>query len=94
MGRHRNPRRAAYGKPRGTGHAHPSRTGATVGGRVTRRTTHTGRNPGHIDGTAYNYTLPMVIFASCGVVAMLLGIWLKAEDRRKHYGLELPNIKK
>ena len=51
-------------------------------------------NPGHIDGTAYNYTLPMVIFASCGVVAMLLGIWLKAEDRRKHYGLELPNIKK
>ena len=52
------------------------------------------RNPGHIDGTAYNYTLPMVIFASCGVVAMLLGIWLKAEDRRKHYGLELPNIKK
>lgn len=29
--------------------AHPSRTGATVGGRVTRRTTHTGRNPGHID---------------------------------------------
>ena len=47
-GRHRNPRRAAYGKPRGTGHAHPSRTGATVAGRVTRRTTHTGRNPGHI----------------------------------------------
>lgn len=26
MGRHRNPGRAAYGKPRGTGHAHPSRT--------------------------------------------------------------------
>ena len=26
--------------------------------------------------------------------SMLLGIWLKAEDRRKHYGLELPNIKK
>ena len=36
----------------------------------------------------------MVIYASCGVVAMLLGIWLKAQDLRKHYGLELPNIKK
>ena len=29
-----------------------------------------------------------------GVLAMLLGIWLKAEDRKKKYGLELPNIKK
>ena len=51
-------------------------------------------NPGHVDGTAYNYTLPMVIFASCGIAAMLLGLWLKAEDRKKNYGLELPNIKK
>ena len=41
-----------------------------------------------------NYTLPMVIFASCGIAAMLLGLWLKAEDRKKNYGLELPNIKK
>lgn len=51
-------------------------------------------NPGHIEGTAYDYTLPMLIFASCGVLAMILGFWLKAEDRRKGYGLELPNIKK
>ena len=36
----------------------------------------------------------MVIFASCGIAAMLLGLWLKAEDRKKKYGLELPNIKK
>lgn len=49
---------------------------------------------GHVEGTAYNYTLPMVIFASCGIAAMLLGLWLKAEDRKKNYGLELPNIKK
>ena len=48
----------------------------------------------YVDGTAYNYTLPMVIFASCGIAAMLLGLWLKAEDRKKNYGLELPNIKK
>ncbi|MEG1701023.1 MAG: MFS transporter [Alistipes sp.] len=51
-------------------------------------------NPGHIEGMAYNYTTPMLIFASCGVAAMLLGVWLKAEDRKKGYGLELPNIVK
>ncbi|MEG0808216.1 MAG: MFS transporter [Alistipes sp.] len=51
-------------------------------------------NPGHIEGMAYNYTVPMLIFASCGVAAMLLGVWLKAEDRTKGYGLELPNIVK
>ncbi|WP_418981676.1 MFS transporter [Alistipes sp.] len=51
-------------------------------------------NPGHIEGTAYNYTVPMLIFVGCGVAAMFLGFWLKAVDRRKGYGLELPNIKK
>ena len=51
-------------------------------------------NPGHIEGTAYNYTYPMLIFASCGLAALILGFWLKAEDRKKKYGLELPNIRK
>ena len=41
-----------------------------------------------------NYTVPMLIFASLGILALLLGIWLKAEDKKKGYGLELPNIKK
>jgi predicted MFS family arabinose efflux permease len=40
---------------------------------------------------SYNYTIPMLIFASLGILALLLGIWLKAEDRKKGYGLELPN---
>ena len=40
------------------------------------------------------YTLPMLIFASLGVLALILGVWLKAEDKKKGYGLELPNIKK
>ena len=40
------------------------------------------------------YTLPMLIFASLGVLALVLGVWLKAEDKKKGYGLELPNIKK
>ena len=43
---------------------------------------------------AYNYTVPMIIFASFGVVAFILGIWLKREDKIKGYGLELPNVKK
>ncbi len=40
------------------------------------------------------YTVPMIVFASFGVLAFVLSIYLKAEDRRKGYGLELPNIKK
>lgn len=47
-----------------------------------------------IDLPAYDYTVPMVIFASFGVVAFILGIWLKREDKVKGYGLELPNVKK
>ena len=44
--------------------------------------------------TLYNYRKPMLIFASFGVMAFLLGIWLKIEDRRRGFGLELPNRKK
>ncbi len=47
-----------------------------------------------VEGVSYNYTAPMTIFALLGVAALVLGIWLKAEDRKRHYGLELPNIKK
>ncbi len=41
-----------------------------------------------------NYVAPMAIFASLGVIAFILGLWLKVEDRRKNYGLERPNIEK
>jgi len=44
--------------------------------------------------TLYDYRRPMLIFASFGVMAFILGIWLKIEDRRRGYGLELPNRKK
>ncbi|MDP4222962.1 MAG: MFS transporter [Bacteroidota bacterium] len=50
-----------------------------------------------IDGAqvpSYNYTLPMIIFTSFGLVALVFAFLLKAEDRKKGYGLELPNIKK
>lgn len=51
-------------------------------------------NPGIENPLEYNYTVPMLIFASLGVLAFLFGLWLKVEDKRKGYGLELPNIKK
>lgn len=50
-----------------------------------------------IIGTTLNatggYRVPMMIFASLGVIALLLTFALKIEDRRKGYGLEEPNIK-
>lgn len=42
----------------------------------------------------YDYTLPMLIFATFGVLALFVGLALKAEDKKKGYGLEEPNIKK
>jgi predicted MFS family arabinose efflux permease len=41
----------------------------------------------------YNYTVPMLIFSALGMAAILLGYLLKREDKRKNYGLELPNKK-
>jgi len=42
--------------------------------------------------STYNYTLPMIIFAGFGVLALIFALLLKAEDKKKGYGLELPNI--
>ncbi len=36
----------------------------------------------------------MCVFASLGVVALLLGLYLKVIDKKGGYGLEEPNIKK
>ncbi len=41
----------------------------------------------------YNYTIPMLIFMSLGILAIVFALLLKAEDKKKGYGLELPNIK-
>lgn len=45
------------------------------------------------DKVAYDYTLPMAVFAGFGVLAFFVAILLKREDSRKGYGLEQPNIK-
>ena len=39
------------------------------------------------------YLVPMIVFASFGVLAFLLSLALKVEDKKKNYGLELPNKK-
>ena len=43
--------------------------------------------------TSYNYTIPMIIFTVTGVLSLLFAFLLRMEDKKKGYGLELPNIK-
>ena len=40
------------------------------------------------------YLVPMIVFSSFGVLAFIFSILLKREDKKKGYGLELPNIQK
>lgn len=46
------------------------------------------------EAATYDYKVPMLIFASLGVLAFVLAFYLKRQDRKKQYGLELPNIQK
>ena len=39
------------------------------------------------------YVVPMIVFASFGVIAFVLSLALKVEDKKKGYGLEEPNKK-
>lgn len=41
---------------------------------------------------SYNYTWPLVMLAALGAAALIIGLILKVIDRKKHLGLELPNI--
>ena len=43
--------------------------------------------------TMYDYTAPLIMLASLGVAALIIGIILKRVDKSKGLGLELPNIK-
>lgn len=58
----------------------------------------TAANPGIAEKIAagdtlakYNFTVPELIFASFGVAAIVLAIILKVIDKKKGYGLDLPN---
>ncbi len=46
------------------------------------------------ESITYDYQKTWLIFVGLTVMALLTAIWLKAEDKRKGYGLEKPNIAK
>ena len=50
-------------------------------------------NEGVTNPHEYNYTWPLVMLAGLGIAALLLGFVLKAWDKKKGLGLELPNVK-
>ena len=50
-------------------------------------------NEGVTDATQLDYTAPLVMLASLGVAALVLGLVLKVVDKKKGIGLEEPNIK-
>ena len=50
-------------------------------------------NVGVTDATKLDYTAPLLMLASLGVIALLIGLTLKVVDKKKNLGLEEPNIK-
>lgn len=42
----------------------------------------------------YDYFFDLLIFTSLSLLSLIFGFLLKAEDKKKGYGLELPNMKK
>ncbi len=51
-------------------------------------------NPEGTPATELNHTVPLAMFACLGVAALVLGIILKAVDKKNNLGLEQPNIVK
>lgn len=50
---------------------------------------------GYVDQKpTYDYTIPMIIFTCFGLLAVLFALLLKAEDKKKGYGLQEANIQK
>lgn len=45
------------------------------------------------ESVVYDYTIPMLCFASLGVFAFILSLILKSQDKKHNYGLEEPNVK-
>jgi MFS family permease len=43
---------------------------------------------------AYDYTVPMLIFATFAVLSLFVAVMLKREDKKRGYGLEKPNASK
>ena len=41
----------------------------------------------------YRFTMPLILFASFGIIAFVIALYLKIIDRKQKFGLEEPNIK-
>ncbi len=52
-----------------------------------------GKITPEVASVSYNYTMPLVMLASLGVAALVIGLILKVVDKKKHLGLEEPNIR-
>ncbi len=50
-------------------------------------------NKGITDPLALDYKWALIMLACLGIAALLIGIYLKVVDKKKHLGLEEPNIK-
>ena len=57
-------------------------------GKVLENTNPVGTNPDEL-----NYTWALIMLACLGIAALLIGLYLKVVDKKKHLGLEEPNIK-
>ena len=53
----------------------------------------TNTNPKDTAAHDLDYTWALVMLAALGIAALLISIYLKAVDKKKGYGLEMPNIK-
>ncbi|MCM1318972.1 MAG: MFS transporter [Muribaculaceae bacterium] len=51
-----------------------------------------GKMTQEVASVSYNYTWALVMLACLGVAALFIGLYLKVVDKKKHLGLELPNI--
>ncbi len=60
----------------------------TLIGNVLQKTNPEGTAPHEL-----NYTWALVMLAALGIAALLISVYLKAVDKKKHFGLEEPNIK-
>ena len=49
---------------------------------------------GNLREATGGYLVPMIVFAAFGVLAFVFSLLLKKEDKKKGYGLDLPNIQK
>ena len=57
-------------------------------GKVLENTNEPGTNPDEL-----NYTWALLMLACLGIAALVIGLYLKVVDKKKHLGLEEPNIK-